>query len=161
MRRPQNVKKSPVCFFLKIWEENIRKQTPYLSALDFYNSPVWNIKFGELNLFFEFNCFFVACTGSKNSFLNWKKNPVDQTRIFKLKNVKNQMQIDMGWGCNLEIPYILTVLPSIPFDKLPWSRLLWWHSICWPVPFILWSPWRGPRGILLPPSSDRTLWFRY
>ena len=35
-------------------------------------------------------------SGSKNSVQTRKKNPVHQTRNFKLENVKNQLQIDKG-----------------------------------------------------------------
>ena len=50
--------------------------------------------------------FYCLCSLQKSS-SNWKKNPVQQTRNFKLANVKNQVQIDrgrearnqvLGWG---------------------------------------------------------------
>ena len=53
----------------------------YLSALNFCNSPVWNIDFDELDFFSILNWIFlpaVAC-----------KNPVHQTEYFKLENFKN------------------------------------------------------------------------
>ena len=37
---------------------------------------------------------FVGYTGSKNPVQTMKKDPVHQTRNFKLDNIKNQVQID-------------------------------------------------------------------
>ena len=44
------------------------------------------------------NWIFAGYTGSKNPVQIRKKNPVYQTRNFKLENVKNQVQIDRGLG---------------------------------------------------------------
>ena len=63
--------------------------SPYLSPLDFSNSPVWNIQFDELDFFPSFNWIFTACVACKNP---------DQTWNFKLENVKNQVQIENALG---------------------------------------------------------------
>ena len=47
---------------------------PYLSALDFYKHPVWNIEFDELDFFFlSLNSIFASYTGSKNQIHNRQK----------------------------------------------------------------------------------------
>ena len=38
--------------------EDAKSQSPYLSALDFWNSPVWNIEFDELDFFLVWTGFF-------------------------------------------------------------------------------------------------------
>ena len=40
--------------------------TSYLSALDFWHSPVWNFKFDELDFFPILNWMFTACVTCKN-----------------------------------------------------------------------------------------------
>ena len=49
----------------------VKLQTPYLSALDFWNSLVWNFEFDEL--------IFTASVACKNPAQTSKKNPVHQT----------------------------------------------------------------------------------
>jgi hypothetical protein len=44
------------------------------------------------------NWIFTACVACKKSSSNLEKNPVHQTQNFKLENVKNQVQIDRGYG---------------------------------------------------------------
>ena len=70
--------------------------TPYLSALDFCNSPVLNIQFDELDLLSISNLNFTDYSRQKNSVQTGKKNPVHQTQYFRLENCKNQVQIDGG-----------------------------------------------------------------
>ena len=57
----------PTCVSRQLWSFQIH--TPYLSELDFSNSPVWNIKFDELDffpslkltgIFFQFNLIFFS-----------------------------------------------------------------------------------------------------
>ena len=45
----------------------------YLSALDFWHSPVWNFKFDELDFFPSLNWIFAGYTGSKNPVQTGKK----------------------------------------------------------------------------------------
>jgi hypothetical protein len=57
--------------------------SPYLSALDFFNSPVWNIQFDELNFLSTSN---LNCTGYSR-----QKNPVQiREKILFIKlNISN------------------------------------------------------------------------
>ena len=67
--------------------------SPYLSALNICNSPVWNIEFDELEISLFQTWILQATTGRKIQF-KLGKNPVHQTRYFTLENCKNQVQID-------------------------------------------------------------------
>ena len=65
-------------------------QSPYLSALDFCNPPVWNIKFDELDFFLSLNWIFlpaVACKIQVWNRLKIKLIKLDITnwRIAKIK----------------------------------------------------------------------------
>ena len=71
-------------------------QSPYLSALDFCNSSVWNVKFDELDFFPSLNWIFLPAVACKNQ--------ARQIWYFKLKNYKNKVQIDRGSG--LFLPHI-------------------------------------------------------
>ena len=66
------------------------RHTPYLSALNFCNSPVWWTWF---LVYFKLEFYRQQIEKSRS---NLKKNPVHQTRYFKLQNCKNQVQIDRG-----------------------------------------------------------------
>ena len=69
--------------------------SPYLCALNFGHSVVWNFQFNRLIFFPSFNWIFYC----KFPVQTCKKNLGHQTRNFKLENVKNQVQIDRGTGC--------------------------------------------------------------
>ena len=45
---------------------HLTSQSSYLSALDFWHSPVWNFKFDELDFFPSLNWIFTACVACKN-----------------------------------------------------------------------------------------------
>ena len=60
--------------------------SPYLSALDFWHSIVWNIKFETLKIWSNLTL----------SVYRRKKNQIHQTQGFKLENFKNQLLIDRG-----------------------------------------------------------------
>jgi hypothetical protein len=47
--------------------------------------------------FVYFKLEFFGLQQAENASSNWEKNPVHQGCYFKLKNCKNQLQID--WGC--------------------------------------------------------------
>ena len=73
--------------------------SPYLSALDFWNSQNWNIKFDELDFFPSLNWNFlpaVACKIQVWNRLKIKFIKLDVPTYFKLENCKNRVQIDMG-----------------------------------------------------------------
>ena len=66
----------------KLWSKEVSKpwrtatdskQTFYLSALDFWRSPVWNFEFDELDFFPSLNWIFAGYTGSKNPVQTRKK----------------------------------------------------------------------------------------
>ena len=88
------------------WILAVNRQSPYLSALDFCNSSVWNIKFDELDFFLSLNWIFYVCCSLQTSSLKLNKNPVHQTGYFKLENCKNQVQIDRGSG----FPYLTSII---------------------------------------------------
>ena len=70
-------------------------KSPYLSELDFCNSPVWHAR-----VWWTGFLVYVFQTGKKI-------NPVHQTRYFKLENCKNQVQVDKGYAfCKLANSYI-------------------------------------------------------
>ena len=48
--------------------------SPYLSELDFSNSPVWNFQFDELIFFPSLNWIFTACVAYKNPVQTRKKS---------------------------------------------------------------------------------------
>ena len=52
---------------------HLTSQSSYLSALDFWHSPVWNFKFDELDFFPSLNWIFSGYTGSKNRVQTRKK----------------------------------------------------------------------------------------
>ena len=68
--------------------------TPYLSALDFWHSIVWNFEFDELDFFPSLNCIFTACVACKNPVQTRKKSS-SSNLMFKTGE-KNQMQINRG-----------------------------------------------------------------
>ena len=49
------------------------KITPYLSALDFGHSVIWNFQFDKLIFFPSLNLIFTACVACKNPVQTWKK----------------------------------------------------------------------------------------
>ena len=74
-------------FVLQIWR---MCQAPYLSELDFSNSPVWNFQFDELDFFPSLNWIFVGYTGSKNPVQTGKKYQfikleISNWRIWKIQ----------------------------------------------------------------------------
>ena len=70
------------------------RNTSYLSALDFWNFPLWNMEFDELDFFLVWTWVSQAAAGRKIEFkLSRKKN-----ETIKLENFKNQVQIDRGQG---------------------------------------------------------------
>ena len=71
-------------------ELHMNAQTSYLSALDFCNSPVWNIEFDELDFFPSSNWIFVGYTGSKKPVQTGKKYQfikleISNWRIWKIQ----------------------------------------------------------------------------
>ena len=46
-------------------DTSCNRQSPYLSALDFWNSPVWNIMFDELDFFPSLNWNFLPAVACK------------------------------------------------------------------------------------------------
>ena len=46
-------------------DKSCNRQSPYLSALDFWNSPVWNIMFDELDFFPSLNWNFLPAVACK------------------------------------------------------------------------------------------------
>ena len=87
VNNPFRVYNLQICYFV------YTQPYPHLSALDFCNSPVWNMEFDELDFYSISNLNF---TGIKIQFKLRKQNPVSQTRYFKLENCKNQLQLDRG-----------------------------------------------------------------
>ena len=71
--------------------------SPYLSALNICNSPVWNIEFDELEISPFRTWILQATTGRKIQF-KLGKNPVYQAQYFKLENGKIQVQMDRRIG---------------------------------------------------------------
>ena len=88
--------------------QRANKILPLFTTFDFWNSPVLNFKFDELDLFPSLNWIFTGCVACKNPLQTRKKfqttldfigkNPVYQTQNFKLENVKNQVQINCRYG---------------------------------------------------------------
>ena len=75
-------------------ELHMNAQTSYLSALDFCNSPVWNIEFDELDFFPSSNWHFLpAC---KIQIWNRLKIKLVKLDISNWRIAKNQVQIDRG-----------------------------------------------------------------
>ena len=70
--------------------------TPYLSALDFWHSIVWNFEFDELDFFPSLNCIFIACVACKNPVQTRKKS--SSSNLIFQTGEKNQMQINRGLG---------------------------------------------------------------
>ena len=68
--------------------------SPYLSALDFWHSPVLNIKFYGRYFFPSLNWIFADYTGSKNPVQTWKNIQFVKLENFKLVNGKNHLQIN-------------------------------------------------------------------
>ena len=73
--------------------QTIAAQSPYLSAFDFWHSPVWNFKFDELDFFPSLNWIFTACLACMNLVQTRKKKSVHQTGYLKLDHVRNHVQI--------------------------------------------------------------------
>ena len=73
--------------------EPIIRLSPYLSELDFSNSPVWNSQFDELIFFPSLNWIFTACLACMNLVQTRKKKSVHQTGYLKLDHVRNHVQI--------------------------------------------------------------------
>ena len=65
-----------------------KRRTTYLSALDFCNSRIWNIKFE----------FYRLCTADRKILFKLGTNKVHQTQYLRLENCKNQVQINRGLG---------------------------------------------------------------
>ena len=70
---------SMITFFTLLWDA----LSPYLSALDFCNSPVWNIKFDKLDFFPSLNCKIQVWNRLKIQFIklyisNWNRVQIDR-----------------------------------------------------------------------------------
>ena len=96
-----------------------------LSELDYWNTPVWNIQFDELDFFPILNWIFTTCGACKIKAWNRQKNPVHQTQFFK-----NQVQKDKGTEFLLE--WILFSLKLQCFKNV----LLYFKFINWVVLFL-------------------------
>ena len=92
--------------------------SPYLSALDFCNSPVWNIEFDEL--FFSLFQTWILQQAEKSS-SNWEKISVHQTWYFKQENCKNQVQIDRKYVSKCEGKSVLLDDFFLIKKKLCWK----------------------------------------
>ena len=83
--RPHILRPCLISFLFEIWkvlfrsidkvisEHRSNPLSPYLSALDFLNFPVWNFKFVELDFFPSLNWIYTACVTCKNPVQTKKK----------------------------------------------------------------------------------------
>ena len=74
--------------------------SPYISALEFFNSPVWNIQFDELDFFPSLNWIFLPAVACKIQVWNRIKIQFIKLDISNWRIVKNQVQIDRRYGLN-------------------------------------------------------------
>ena len=102
--------------------------SPYLSALDFCNFPVLNIKFDELDFVPSMIWIFLPAVACKIQVWNtYTKDQVHQNRYFKLENCKNQVQIDRGCGYISFAGYLWMQIRSI---SIFWKCCLL-MILCW------------------------------
>ena len=65
--------------------------SPYLSAHVFCNSPIWNVKFDELDFFPSLNWIFLPAVACKIQVWNKLNIKFIKVNILKLENCKNQV----------------------------------------------------------------------